>query len=244
MLVAAIVAVTACGEAPLESIGWRSSGWITEPTVPTTVSVEVATPTFVETHSLSWANDEIVTESLDDPSALLAQVFDRREGDRFIQASREEIAVALPDLNFPRTAPIAAQWISSQLVFSNDGTLADEPSAAFGIWTVEPYTRSRSVAQMIVFRVSTDVEAAAELASGAGDSTCARFSDRSNESCEELGVDDRDTWMLSSASGTTVVWFDGPHRYELFGRSFVSPEALIEMSEEMTPIGSIGDMAS
>ena len=59
-------------------------------------------------------------------------------------------------------------------MFNNDGTIAADPSAAFGIWSAEPYTRSRSVAQMIVLRVSTDPEGAEEAASETRPS-CAPF---------------------------------------------------------------------
>lgn len=239
-----LVALVACGETPLESIGWRSSEWINEPTVPTTVPVVVTTPTIVTVDRLFWANDDIVTENLDDPGALLAEVFSRREGDRFIQASRFEIAAALEDVKFPGNAPVGAEWVSSQLVFNNDGTVADEPSVAFGIWSAEPYTRSRSVAQMIVLRVSTDVDAAAELASGDAEVTCARFSDRTTDRCEVVAVGDNEVWMLTASAGTTLVWFDGPYRYELYGRSFVTSSILRDMAAEMVPLDSIGDDAS
>ena len=48
--------------------------------------------------------------------------------------------------------------MTSQLVFDERGDLADDPVAAFGIWSSEPYTRSRSVAQMIIMSVSVDPE--------------------------------------------------------------------------------------
>jgi hypothetical protein len=245
-VVAAVLAavVAACSGSPLESIGLRSSGWINEPTVPTTVPVVTTTPTVVAIDRLQWANDDIETANLDDHDALLAEVFSRREGDRFIQASRFEIAVALPELTFPDRAPNGAEWVSSQLVFDNNGSLADDPTAAFGIWSAEPYTRSRSVAQMAVLRVATDIEAANQLASGEGDLTCERFADRTAAQCEVLTVGDRPTWLLSQAGGSTLVWYDGPHRYELFGRSFVPSGVLRDMSAGMVPFGSIVGEAS
>ncbi|MCZ6456505.1 MAG: hypothetical protein O6650_04570, partial [Actinobacteria bacterium] len=118
---------------------------------------------------LQWSNDAIVTENLADPEALIAEVFARREGDRFIQASRAEIAAALPLVRFPADVPYGAEWVSSQLVIENSGELSDDPSAAFGIWSAEPYSRSRSVAQMAVLRIAIDKETATELALGGGD---------------------------------------------------------------------------
>ena len=29
-------------------------------------------------------------------------------------------------------------------------------------------------------------------------------------------------WSLEASNGTTMVWFDGDYRYELFGRSYVA----------------------
>lgn len=236
--------LVACGGSPLESIGQRSSDWINEPTVPTTVAVVTTAPTVVPVGRLQWANDDIENGSLDDPAGLLAEVFSRREGDRFIQASRFEIAAALPEITFPDRAPNGAEWVSSQLVFDNDGSLADDPTAAFGIWSTEPYTRSRSVAQMIVLRVATDVDAANELASGEGDPTCDRFADRTAAQCQVLTVDDRPTWLLTQAGGSTLVWYHGPHRYELFGRSFVPSGILRDMSAGMIPLSSIAGESS
>ena len=175
---AVLITATACGGSPLESIGQRSSEWINEPTVPSTVAVVTTTPVVVPVERLFWANDEIEAANLGDRGALLQEIFARREGDRFIQASRFEIAAALPDIAFPSESPSGAEWVTSQLVFDNDGTVANDTSAAFGIWSAEPYTRSRSVAQMVIIRVAIDAETAAALESGEEEASCARFSDR------------------------------------------------------------------
>jgi hypothetical protein len=240
LTVAAVLAIVGCGESPLESIGLRSSEWINEPTVPTTVAVNTTTPTIVAAEELLWANDEIQTENLSDEEALLAEIFARRQGDRFVQASKAEIAVVLPDVAFPTQAPAGAEWVSSQLVFENDGTIADDPSAAFGIWSAEPYTRSRSVAQMMVLRVATDLVTATELSTGETAASCALFSDRATDSCEIITVGERDTWLLEDSGGSTLLWFEGPYRYELFARSFVPEEVLTEMGASMMPLASLG----
>lgn len=239
--VIAVIALVAagCGGTPLESLGRRSSDWINEPTVPTTVAVVVTTPTIVPAERLSWANDQIESEVLDDPSALATEVFARREGDRFIQASRSEIAALLEDVAFPTLAPAGAEWVSSQLIFDNDGSVSDDPSAAFGIWSAEPYSRSRSVAQMAILRVSMDLDTATQLESGEISPDCGLFSERTSEQCEVVTVGSRDTWLLSASSGSTLIWFDGPYRYELFGRSFVPVEILRDMSEDMTPLATL-----
>lgn len=237
-------AAVACGGDPFESLGLRSSEWINEPTVPSTVAVVTTAPALVSSERLQWANDEIETANLGDYDALIAEVFARREGDRFIQASRFEIAAALPEISFPAVVPSAAQWASSQLVFDNDGSLALDPTVAFGIWSAEPYTRSRSVAQMMVLRVATDPVAADEVTSGEVDPSCARFAERSTQQCELLTIADRPTWVLEASSGTTLIWFDGQYRYELFGRSFVPLEILDEMVARMEPIGLVVEESS
>lgn len=244
LLAVGFVALSACGPTPLESLGNRSSGWINEPTVPSTRPIDVTTPTIVAADFLLWANDEIQTANLGDRDALLAEIFERREGDSFIQASRQEIAVALPDVTFPGVAPFGAEWVSSQLVFENDGTLAADPSAAFGIWSEEPYTRSRSVAQMLVMRVSNDEEAATAIATGAEEATCARFSDRESDECEVMTIGDRATWLLTDSGGTTLIWFEGIYRYELYGRTFVPEQVLQQVSGEMVPLASLGSVES
>lgn len=244
LLLAALLAVASCGDQPLDSMGWRSSDWINEPTVPTTVAVNTTTPTVVAVDDLFWSNDVIETENLNDPEAMLAEVFARRGGDRFVQASRFEIAVALPDVAFPARVPAGAEWVSSQLIFDNDGNVADDPSAAFGIWSTEPYTRSRSVAQMAVLRVSMDLEAATALATGEADPSCARFTDRDTDACEVLAIGDHDAWLLRASGGPTLVWYEGPYRYELFGRSFVPQAVLRSMVADMVTLTSIGAESS
>lgn len=239
VVVALMLVLAACGGAPFESIGQRSSEWINEPTVPTTIQVATTRPTIVTANELRWANDDIESENLEDADALLDEVFARREGDRFIQASRFEIAAALDAIAFPSRAPQGAAWISSQLVFDNDSTLANDPSAAFGIWSAEPYTRSRSVAQMVVLRVALDQVAADEVTSGEAEASCARFSDRTTDQCEVIVVGDRDTWVLGGGGGSTLIWFEARYRYELFGRSFVDGAILRQMSDTMVPLDSI-----
>jgi hypothetical protein len=238
LMTAAAFALAACGDSPLQSLGHRSSEWINEPTVPTTPPVTVGAPTKVAAEDLQWVNDEIVPESLEDVDQLIASIFARRQGDRFIQASRMEIAAVLPDVSFPGEAPPGAEWVSSQLVIDNDGSLSADPTAAFGVWSAEPYTRSRSVAQMLVLKVSTDPETASALAEGEP-ASCAQFAERATDRCEIIMVGDRDTWQLSAAGGSTLIWFDGPYRYELFARSFIPLQSIKDMSANMMPLAEL-----
>jgi hypothetical protein len=236
--------LAACGEAPLGSVGRRSSEWINDPTVATTTTVPVTIPTAISSAELAWSNDQIGNDRLDDPRATVAEVFARREGDRFIQASRAEIVVALPGVGFPARVPYGAKWVSSQLVIESTGLVSDDPSAAFGIWSAEPYTRSRSVAQMAVLRVALDPESIAELAEATDPPSCGRFSDRNTDTCDIIEIGGRTTWKLVGSGGTTLIWFDDTYRYELFGRSYLREETLLEMAEVMVPLAQLGPGSS
>jgi len=249
-LMTAAIALSACGDSPLLSLGERSSGWINEPEVVTTTLPPTTVPLIVDSSILQWSNQGIVALNLDDPEALIAEVFQRREGDRYIQASPVEISTVLPGVSFPAVVPASAEWVSSQLIIENDGTLSDDPSAAFGIWSAEPYTRSRSVAQIATLTVSTDTETAIQVAEGAEEISCAKFSDQTTLQCETLDMEGRPVWRLLSSSGDKFVWFDALRRYELFGRSFIPNQALNQMVsqltslEELVPAGSSADVAN
>lgn len=243
VLVIALV-MAACGDSPLESVGQRSSEWINEPQVTTTTVVVVTAPVAIGVQTLDWSNDAIVTQNLYDPVLLVSEVFARREGDRYIQASRAEISTVLPGVQFPARLPYGTEWVTSQLVIDNSGELSDDPSAAFGIWTVEPYTRSRSVAQIAILRVANDKETATEIAQSGGEPSCARFADRATNSCEIFSIANRTVWSLTSNQGTTLVWFDDAFRYELFGRPLVPFEALIGMTAESVALADLGAVTS
>lgn len=239
LLLAFAVVLAACGEPPLASIGDRSSGWINEPQVTTTTRPLIEAPQFSDAGALQWLNDTIVSDSLStlgDPESILAEVFTRREGDRFIQASRFEIVAVIPEIEFPTRVPHGASWVSSQLVLETSGRLSAEPSVAFGLWSATPYTRSRSVAQMAVMRVSSDPATAEEMSQPDATLSCGRFAERETDECVLLTVDGRTVWKLTSASGITLLWFSGPYRYELFGRSFIPIDVLEEMVASSAPL--------
>jgi hypothetical protein len=238
VVVAALV-LAACGNAPLGSLGQRSSEWVGEPTIITTSTIPTTVPVVVNARVLTWFNDQLGGQFLDDPEALKTAVFARRGGDLFIQASRAEIVALLPEIKFPSSTPYLSEYVTSQLVFDERGDLASDPVAAFGIWSSEPYTRSRSVAQMIVLSVSVDPETAAEVASAGANNSCERFADRSTEVCAVTTVSRRPVWSLEASNGTTMIWFDQEYRYELFGRSYVTIEALQRMVLDPVPLSEL-----
>jgi hypothetical protein len=240
VLAAAVFTLIACGDAPFTSLGQRSSGWIGEPTIVTTTTVATTVPVVVDARVLKWFNDGLGGEFLDDPEALKVSIFGRRGGDLFIQVSRAEMMAMLPAIKFPTATPYLSEYVTSQLVFDERGDLADDPVAAFGIWSSEPYTRSRSVAQMVILNVSVDPEAAAEVAAAGAGNSCDRFAERTTEVCAITTLGGRPVWSLEASNGTTMVWFDGEYRYELFGRSYVTSAALQSMAENLVPLSELG----
>lgn len=235
ILMLVVFALAACGESPLADVGRRSSQWVNEPTVATTTTVPTTIPVVSPADELIWFNDDLGALNAD-PQAVVAQVFARREGDRFIQASRAEIATALVGIAFPTRIPPLVEYVTSQLVIENAGVVSDNPSAAFGLWTAEPYTRSRSVAQSVVLRVSLDPSAAEEVRSEDTQASCGRFVDTTTDSCELEENNGGPLWVLKSNAGTTMIWFEANYRYEMFGRPFVAVEALRQSAASMAPL--------
>lgn len=238
LLLAALLLIAACGESPLSSLGQRSSEWVTDPTIVTTTTIPTTVALVARADELVWFNDDIGLPD-PDPESVVALVFARREGDRFIQASRSEIVAALPGIQFPTRFPPLAEYVTSQLVIENSGEISNDPSAAFGIWTAEPYTRSRSVGQMIIIRVYRDAETAAEIQLPDADLSCSRFSDGTADTCDVEDVAGNKTWIVKNSSGSTLIFFDTQYRYELFGRPFAALEALRQTVASMEPLGEI-----
>lgn len=243
-LFAVALMMVACGESPFASMGRRSSDWISEPTIITTTTIPVTVPSVVGSDILKWFNDTIVTSApLDDPVAVEDEIFDRRAGDLFIQASRGEIIALIPDVRFPATAPFLAEYVTSQVVFDNNGELSSDPVAVFGIWSSEPYTRSRSVAQMAVLEVASDPETAAAILEPDADVSCARFADRTTQVCESFSLEGMPAWSLIADNGATLIWFEENYRYELFGRTFVPMTTLQLMAVESLPLAELEPLA-
>lgn len=240
LLVALLVVATSCGDSPFLSLGERSSRWVTEPTVLTTTTVPTTIPVVRDAGDLIWYNDDL-GEGPVEPAEVVAAVFARREGDRFIQASRAEISKVLTGIKFPERVPPLSEYVTSQLVIDNNGEVSDDPSAAFGIWTAEPYTRSRSVAQMIVLRVYRDAETAAEILTEGADLSCTRFAGSETSTCDVTEVGGATTWILESTAGITLIWFDDIYRYEMFGRPFAAREGLIQTAASMMPLPLIAE---
>lgn len=234
MLVALLTLVAACSETALSGLGERSSGWIEEvATTTTSPPTTVASPTRPATEA-NWVNDEFGSPPPDSRSEeVVTQVVGRSTAaSRFLQASRAEIALAVPLVEFPSLIPAEAEYITSQIVV-DAGTLrlSANPTVAFGLWSVEPYTRSRSVGQVAVITVFTDSAGAAAAADV--DSVCAAIVDRL---CRVESLPSGPVWRLETSTEVTRLWFSGPYRYEMAARPDQEDAVLGVVISSMVPL--------
>lgn len=241
LLAIAAVAVTlaSCGDEPFAHVGEGASSWIGRPTITTTATTG-AGPGLAPVSRINWFNRDLAPVGGSTPAEIISGVYTRANpSDPFVQATPAEIALALPNLVFPSLLPPEVRFITSQLVYDlNRVTLATEQVATFGLWTVEPYTRSRSVGQQGILSVVLDPEGLAALASGTADTSCARYVDRETE-CSVTGVGDAPAWELSDPVGTTLVWYGESYRYELFLRAGVGPDLAVQMAESARPLARL-----
>ena len=217
VLVLAVIAV-ACGESgPFERVGEASSGWVTAVTFPTTttppVVIEIGNEGLVGAGDVLWVNDDVgpVSPSSDPRSAIVA-VWDRQIGSRFIQASRAEIAAALPTIRFPGTVPEDVRWMTSQLVFDPASGLLDvDTSAAFGFWTVEPYTVENG--RLAVLRVGSAPEG--------------------------IGAAKSDVVPIIVPDGLSLGWTEAGLRYELFCRTTIPELVCSAIVDSFVPLNGL-----
>lgn len=227
---AVLIFFVACGD--LSGVGGRSSDWIREPTLETTATSAPAGPTLASVSRIEWFNNDLAPVGGTTSAEIIAGVFTRANAsDPFVQATPSEIAVALPGVEFPSQIPLEVRFITSQLVYDLSRlTLAADQVAAFGLWSVEPYTRSRSVGQQGVFTVAHDAEGLAAIASGTADTSCARYIDRQAQ-CAVSDVGGRPAWELTDNLGVTLIWYSDTYRYELFLRAGVNAGLAKDIAE-------------
>jgi len=218
-LVLLALAASACGDA-LSGVGDLSRRIVhgdevtssTVTTVPAGPVLDLGPVT-----NLAWSNDglELATDELETAGDVLRRVWiDRGDGvTPFIQASRFEIERLLPGIEFPRLVPTGVSHVSSQLVYDTQtATLDAATSAAFGLWSVEPYSAPRTEAQLAVLRVGL-------------------------KTFEE--GEDNEYFSFVVADGREVSWTDGGYVYSLYCRVGVSEEACFAMAESSVPLSSL-----
>ena len=211
--------LVACGDV-LDGVGDLSQG-IVHGDRSTTTTLPVREVPGSELHPITelvWINDElgVVTAGLE-ADLILLSVWERGKQTSSVQASRREISDVLPGVEFPQLAPEGVTHVSSQLVFDiQSAALNVGSAAAFGLWAGEPYTASRSQAQLAVLRVGLKT-----------------FDD---------GTADNEVASFSVADGRELSWVDGDYVYQLFCRTGVSVEACSAMAESMIPLALLASL--
>jgi hypothetical protein len=240
LLFVIVLVVAGCGEAPLADVGDGASDWIGEPTLPTSGTTLAEGPALAPVRRVEWFNGDLSPVAGTTAAEIISGVYARaRPSDPFVQATPAEISLALPGIEFPSQVPPEVRFVTSQLVYDlAQITLSTEQVAAFGLWSVEPYTRSRSVGQQAVLTVINDPEGLAALASGTADTSCARFLDRQAE-CSVTTVDGGPAWELTDRLGVSLVWYSDLYRYELFLRSGVNTDWAVPMADSARLLSSV-----
>ncbi len=147
LIIVFALVVTACGDdGLLDGLGDRSVNAVHGETSLTTTTAEViraeAPIGSIRSSDLVWYNDGLKGATAGEPGYVISNVWSRGDGvTSVIQASRGEIASAMPGVQFPELAPDSVGWVTSQLVYDvASGTLGADTSAQFGLWHLEPYS--------------------------------------------------------------------------------------------------------
>jgi len=211
LMASVMLVATACGEnGLLDGVGGRTQEAVIGTTTTTAFvlvdDVEVAPQGTVAANSVLWLNDGLEGEVDGSQTEVIARVFNRGQGNRFVQSSRAEMALVLPGIEFPRVVPRGVIWITSQLVYDTaSGTIDTGTSAAFGLWEVEPYSVDEG--RIGVLRVGIAPE------------------ERLAEIRAEVVAD-----------GLSLTWDDLDYRYELFCRESLAEDLCWKMAESSTPL--------
>lgn len=216
-LVALSIGIAACGEAGvLDGVGDRARHYVQGDTTTTTTIVAVVAGTgdegLIGAVDVQWFNDDLPNQMSGTADEIVRGVWERQLNSRFVQSSRIEIATALPAIMFPDLVPEAVRWVTSQLVYeSSTGVLDPDTTAAFGLWTSDPY--QSDAARLGVLRVGT---APADL----------------------LPVRSEIVPIIVP-DGISLGWTESGHKYELFCRSDVSEELCIDVAESTEPLSTL-----
>ncbi len=209
-----VLVLSACGDQGwLDGLGERSHDYVEGSTTLPSAEVD-STVVSDESHlipveSVRWFNEAISGETISEPGITVSAVWARRgDSSRFVQASPAEIVLPLPGIQFPGLLPETAEWITSQLVFDTASATIDlNTSAAFGVWSGEPY--SEEAEQLTVLRVGQNIN---------------------------TGVPIGEIRSLASNDGVNLNWSDGAYEYELTCIGEFTEGACIRMAESIGPL--------
>jgi hypothetical protein len=218
-IVVLALVTAACGDAPLSNVGELSERIVhgdTSTTVPgdeeEAAEALVGDSPLVLASDLTWANDDLAVVGQRDAGSVLTAVWERGRdiSSGFVQASREEMVIALPEVRFPGTVPEPVQHVSSQLVFdTSSGLLDSATSAAFGLWSEVPYSVSRNLGQVAVLRVGQGIDP---------------------------NIPDDDIGAEEVPDGLSLTWQFQAYNYELFCRNTLEPDLCWGMATSLRPL--------
>lgn len=214
IVVFASLAVAACGESGLlDGVGERTrelvEGTTTTAVEEAVVEVDPVEGALVGPEDLLWFNDDIDPQFTGNAKDVVRSVWERKLNSRFVQASRSEIAAAMPDVLFPDLVPKEVLWVTSQLVYDDTtGALDPDTSAAFGFWISEPY--QSDAARLGVLRIGF--------------------------APVDVGTDRSDIVPILVPDGISLGWTEAGYRYELFCRSSISDEICVEVAASTVPL--------
>lgn len=163
LFIAIVVIVAGCGdEGLLDGLGDRSVQAVHGETSLTTSTTEAEREDLplgtTRASDLVWYNDGLPAESpSNEVNVVISAVWRRGDGvSSVIQASRNEIAAALPGIQFPELVPDSVGWVTSQLVYDvASGLLDPDTSAQFGLWHREPYVTEGGRTALLRVRPAT-----------------------------------------------------------------------------------------
>lgn len=228
------VLLVACGGDPFDSVGSFSSDWI-DSGLTTTIVTTTTSPTagLIAVEATGWSNDTLTVDA-DTPKGVIAAVWKRSDkSSSFVQASKREVSIAVPGIRFPELIPTGTRAITSQLVYDrSDASLASDVVAAFGLWNVEPYTKSRAAGQLGVLEVATDEPSE--------DFDCEDLLVGGALDCIPVTIDGGTGWYLGNEVGNTLIWFADGLRYELFLREPYQSGQAVQMAESAQPLQGLG----
>jgi hypothetical protein len=216
MLAVCVVTIAACGDL-LSGVGDLSHE-IVHGDESTTTTTRAATGgpalRLKGITDVVWVNDSIGSSAnLGADDTIIAVWYRGDQVTPWVQASRREIANALPGIQFPELVPDGVGFVTSQLVFDTvTASLDPSSSAAFGLWSTEPYTLSRSEAQQAVLDVG--------IKSFEGDP-------------------DDDILSFQVTDGRQLTWSHGDYVYQLYCRTGITEAACFAMAQAMIPLDLI-----
>ena len=218
IMVLASLVLGACGESGLlDGVGERTRELVEASTTTTLegtiIEVDPVEEGLVGPEDLLWFNDDIDPQFTGPAQDVIRSVWERKLNSRFVQASRAEIAAAMPNVLFPELVPKDVRWVTSQLVYDNTtGALDSETATAFGLWISEPYQSDD--ARLGVLRIGfAPIDA---------------------------GTERSEIVPILVADGISLGWTEDEYRYELFCRSSVSDELCTEVAASTVPLHELG----